>query len=328
LPASLVSAPPAEPSASLVSAPPPTQPDPADLAARALELYKLGNPPSLIRATLERTGASPALVTRALEGVQAQEDQRRSRHRRTFVLVGGGSLVVLVLLILGAVIRSVSGTAAAGRAAQTAAASAGPTLTPGGPTLTPGGPTPPPTVAFNPIVDLINSFLPGDVKIVNGESPTPGPTSEFFAALFPPTATLEPATATAAFEATRSARATQGLSAEDDDLPAWVRDLVPDGISIINVPTPSVSAEGPASADCPRTTGEAVALFGGELEHWQFDRDNAGWILIVVGSPITIRIPANMSAGYLVAGDTFEMRSLLGPATLTNVNFAAVACGL
>jgi hypothetical protein len=72
---------------------------------------------------------------------------------------------------------------------------------------------------------------------------------------------------------------------------------------------------------------DAAALFGGQPDDWQFDRDNNGWILIVVGQPITLRVPANMSAGYLVAADSLEMRSELGPATIHNVNFAAVSCG-
>jgi hypothetical protein len=147
------------------------------------------------------------------------------------------------------------------------------------------------------------------------------------AALFPPTATLEPEVATAAAESTATARATQGLPPEDD-LPDWVRSLVPEGVTVLNVPTPSVSPDGPPSSDCPRTASQAVELFGGEVPFWQFDRATEGWILIVVGPPITIRVPANMSAGYLVAADTFEMRSQLGPATISNVNFAAIACGL
>jgi hypothetical protein len=304
-----------------------SEPDPDDLAARALQLYKLGNSLALIRTTLERSGASPALVTRALEAIQDQENQRRGRHRSTYILVGGGALVVMFLLLIGAVGLSASNSASS-RAAQTSAALANPSVTPGGPTITPGGPTPFPTAGYNPIIDFVNSILPGDVEIVNGPSPTPGPTSEIFGALFPSTATLEPATATAAAEATATARATLGVAASDDDLPEWVRSLVPDGVTVINVPTPSVSSDGPPSSDCPRTPGAAVLLFGGEPEHWQFDRATEGWILIVVGQPITIRVPANMSAGYLVASDTFEMRNALGPATITNVNFAAIACGL
>ncbi len=33
-----------------------------------------------------------------------------------------------------------------------------------------------PTLAYNPIVALINGLLPGDVKFANGPSPTPGAT--------------------------------------------------------------------------------------------------------------------------------------------------------
>jgi hypothetical protein len=135
-----------------------------------------------------------------------------------------------------------------------------------------------------------------------------------------------PATVTAR-AATREAAATEA-AADDGGLPAWVRQLVPEGVTVINVPTPSVELAGPGDAACPVLALDAAALFGGEAGQWQFDRANQGWILIVPGPPITLRVPANMSVGYLVAAETLEMRSELGPVTIHNVNFAAVSCGL
>ena len=41
-----------------------------------------------------------------------------------------------------------------------------------------------------------------------------------------------------------------------------------------------------------------------------------------------MRVPANMSAGYLVLGETFEFRNVHGPATLSNINFIAISCDL
>jgi hypothetical protein len=293
------------------------------LAERGRQLYELGNPLPVVRAALERTGASPEAVTAALADLQAQEDQRRSRQLRAYTLIGLAALLLVLFACAG--VWLIANADPISSSELTAQALANPSITPGGPTPTPGGPTPTPTRGYSVIIELINLAIPGDVKLANGSSPTPGPTAAWFGALFPPTATLAPATATAAAAATATARATQGLSAEDD-LPGWVRDLVPEGITVINVPTPSVSADGPAAASCPRTPAGAANLFGGQAQHWQFDRATGGWIVIVVGQPITLRVPANMSAGYLVAADSLEMRSTLGPATITNVNFAAVAC--
>lgn len=299
--------------------PEPTEASPAaapatpDLAGRARQLYDLGNPLPLIRAALERSGAPPDQVAAALAGIQAQEDQRRQRHRRAFVLVGGGGLLLVTLIVLGAWIVS-SARPAAPTDPAVLSATVGPTITPGGPTLTP-------TRRYSLLVDLINSVIPGDVKLANGPSPTPGPTSEIYATLFPPTATLEPAAA----QATADARATQGLP--PDDLPDWARDLVPEGLTVLNVPTPSVASGGPPAAGCPDTPAEAAGLFGGDVADWSINREVEGWLVIVVGSPITLSLPANMSVGYMVFADSLEMRSALGPATITNVNFAAIACG-
>ncbi len=307
-----VEPPPAAPASGATTAPS-TRAD--DLAARALQLYELGNPLPLIRATLERTGASAAEVTAAVASIQAEEDHRRQRHRRAFIMVGGGGFLLVALIILGGWIISSAGALTPVDPAALTAAVSGPTVTPGGPTLTP-------TRRYSVIIDIINRIVPGDIEFANGSTPTPGPTSELYGVLFPPTATLEPA----AVQATADARATQGLP--PDGLPDWARDLVPDGLTVLNVPTPSVSNEGPPAASCPETPGEAVELFGGALEDWTIDRENNGWVLIVVGSPVTLRLPANMSAGYMVFADTLEMRSAFGPATISNVNFAAVACGL
>src|SRR5207253_1621859 len=100
-----------------------------------------------------------------------------------------------------------------------------------------------------------NGLLPGDVKFANGPSPTPGATSPVLGSLFPATPTLSPQDL-----ATRAA----GSSG----LPSWVATLVPKGITVINVPTPSVDSKGPAAAPCPATPAQASALFGGPAGSW------------------------------------------------------------
>jgi hypothetical protein len=107
-----------------------------------------------------------------------------------------------------------------------------------------------------------------------------------------------------------------------------VSTLVPSGITVINVPTPSLDTNGPPTSPCPTTADQASALFGGQAANWTYNRSQQGWIFILANSPTSIRVPANMSAGYLALGETLEMRSVLGPATIHNVNFAAVSCGL
>ena len=106
------------------------------------------------------------------------------------------------------------------------------------------------TLSYNPIIALLNQLIPGDVKIANGPSPTPAPTSSIFGGLFPATPTFSPAA-----DATAVARKTS--------LPSWISILVPNGITLLNLPTPSVESGGPASSPCPSTADQASALFGG-----------------------------------------------------------------
>jgi hypothetical protein len=298
----------------LAGASAPGHPAPVDdLAARARQLYELGNPVALIRSALERSGAAPEAVKAALAEVVALETARQRRHLRTYRWAAAAVALLLLLLMVAAALTALR-PAPATAEAPTAA-------------LTPGMPVPTPTLRYNPLIAIINLVIPDNVDIANGPRPTPGPTSELFGVLFPPTATPMPATATAR-AATREAAAATAEAGGSGPLPDWVRDLIPDGITVINVPTPSVENTGPSEAACPVLSIDAAKLFGGEPGDWQYDSANDGWILIVVGQPITLRVPANMAVGYIVVGDTFEMRSELGPVTIHNVNFAAVSCGL
>ena len=116
------------------------------------------------------------------------------------------------------------------------------------------------------------------------------------------------------------------IASHRSGLPSWVATLVPNGITVINVPTPSVDQKGPPPAPCPTTSVQASALFGGPAGSWSFSHQEEGWIFILADKPTSIRIPVGMSAGYLVIGETLEMRGTLGPATINNVNFLAVSC--
>ncbi|MCC7359905.1 MAG: hypothetical protein IT317_10530 [Anaerolineales bacterium] len=301
---------------------PATPPEPTELAARARQLYQFGNSLAHIQAALERTGASAEQVAAAMREVRALDQQRRTRHTRTYHWLAGAGLLLVLLLI---------GAAAFSTLLSGPSAPAGPTGTLG-PTITPGGPTLTPTLAYNPIIALINLVMPSDVKIVNGNTPTPGPSPEWLGALFPPTATPAPATATAqaatAQALVETAAAKSTAEHVEDGVPDWIKALVPDGITVVGVPTPAVHASGPPRSNCPLTAELAAALFGGTAANWSYDSENNGWFMTLIDTPTSVRVPANMSAGYLVLGETFEFRNVHGPATLDNINFIAISCDL
>ena len=286
----------------------------AEFSEQASRLHEYGNRLQLIQTALERSGASPDEARQAMANIVAAERSRQARFHSTLQWVAGSSVSVMIFLLAVAIGMSLTQHPPAAPVATLAGSTpAAAVLPPDAATATAAQAAATPTLTFNPIVELINNLLPSDVKIVNGPSPTPGPTSAVLGAIFPPTATLDPA-----------AKAT--LAAARSGLPDWVSTLVPDSLTVLNVPTPSLDTTGPPNSACPVTPDNAASLFGGKRQYWSYDKTNVGWVLIVAGSPISLRLPANMSAGYLVIGATLEMRSVQGPATIHNVNFAAISC--
>lgn len=84
---------------------------------------------------------------------------------------------------------------------------------------------------------------------------------------------------------------------------------------------------GPQASQCPATPIGAAQLFGGAPDYWSENNDyGKAWVMIATGDPLTISVPANMSAGYIRMGQGLEMISVVGPATLTNVNFVTISC--
>lgn len=303
---------PVAPAPPAISGPPSSR---RELAERAWKLHELGNTLNSIRSTLEGSGGTPDDIRVIMEKLIALEQARRARFQRNLQwALAGGLTVVFVLLAIAIVISSLASPSAPAPTAAPRLTAVG-SAAPGPGTPTPAGTRllPTPTLAYNPIIAIINGMLPGDVKFANGPSPTPAATSAVLGSLFPATPTLSP----------------QDLAtkvANSSGLPSWVATLVPSGITVLNVPTPSVESKGPPSAPCPTTSAQASALFGGPAGSWSFSHQEQGWILILADKPTSIRIPDGMSAGYLVIGETLEMRSALGPATVNNVNFIAVSC--
>ncbi len=306
---------PLSPTPPVISGPLPSR---RELAERAWKLHELGNSLKSIRSTLETSGGTPDDIQVIMEKLITLEQGRRARFQRTLQWAAiGGLTVVFVLLAIAIVISSLASPSAPAATAAprlTLVGSAAPPLdTPGAGTPNGTQLPPTPTLAYSPIIAIINGLLPGDVKLANGPTPAPALSSAALGGLSP---------ATPAFSssdlATRLANST--------GLPAWVATLVPSAITAINVPTPNVDPKGPPSAPCPATSAQASALFGGPAGSWSFNHQEQGWILILADRPTSIRIPDGMSGGYLVIGDRLEMRTAQGPATVNNVNFIAVSC--
>ncbi len=95
---------------------------------------------------------------------------------------------------------------------------------------------------------------------------------------------------------------------------------------LVGIPTPQVVYNsGPGDARCPASAAQAAELFGGQEDAWSKERGYDAWVLVNVGPPVTIRVPANMVAGYMKM-DSMDMLSVQGPATLHNINFIVVSC--
>src|SRR5260221_3509166 len=167
--------------------------------------------------------------------LDALEQARHERFRRTVRrALAIGVLVVFVLLVAAIVLGSLT-TSPVPAARATVAASGSPRVGTPGPNDTPGAVATEPaaTLVYNPIIALINQLIPGDVKLTNGPTPPPAPTSSVLGALFPVTPS-----------ATLSAQDLATEAARKSGLPSWVATLVPNGVTLLNVPTPGVDPSG------------------------------------------------------------------------------------
>ena len=109
------------------------------------------------------------------------------------------------------------------------------------------------------------------------------------------------------------------------NLPDPLKTLVPVGMTVVNPPTPVViqgSVNDTATHPCPENAIQAARLFGGSTENWSFKQ---GWMMISK-SPAMLRIPAGMSAGYLVFSPSMEMKSVNGPVSIQNIYMVIISC--
>lgn len=100
--------------------------------------------------------------------------------------------------------------------------------------------------------------------------------------------------------------------------------LIPSGVRP-ELPDTTVRKGGVAAAGCPKTLNGATATFGGDAGSWKFDSQLMSWQMVSMENSYTIRVPPNMSAGY-VDNENFQFSQVYGPAIIYNVNFVAIIC--
>ena len=119
-----------------------------------------------------------------------------------------------------------------------------------------------------------------------------------------------------------------GKIVDPQSLPAPLQTLIPNGVQILNddpVVERSDEATLPA-ASCPTSQAGASSLFGGPAKDWKRDDNTGGWMLLTQSQGVEVRIPANMTGGYLIFEKGPEMRGVSGPAIVKNIYMISVAC--
>lgn len=100
--------------------------------------------------------------------------------------------------------------------------------------------------------------------------------------------------------------------------------LIPSGVRP-DLPDTTVRSGGVAAAKCPTTLKGAAATFGGAPGLWEMDSQFMSWQMVSPTYSYTIKIPPNMSAGYVDNGN-FQFSQVYGPAIIYNVNIVAIIC--
>lgn len=96
---------------------------------------------------------------------------------------------------------------------------------------------------------------------------------------------------------------------------------------LANLPSTTVeTGKGPKKAACPATPETAAKLFGGDPQFWYRDMDEIpSWQMISTADSTIVKVPNDMTAAY-VDNESFDVRSVPGPATIRNVNFLVITC--
>ncbi len=119
-----------------------------------------------------------------------------------------------------------------------------------------------------------------------------------------------------------------GKLVEPTYLPVQLQTLMPGGIQIFNEPpsTENATESQIPAASCPTTPGQAASLFGGQAADWSKDNQSNGWTMITQTQGLEVRVPANMSAGYMIFEKGPEMRGVSGPIFVRNIYMISVSC--
>jgi hypothetical protein len=137
-----------------------------------------------------------------------------------------------------------------------------------------------------------------------------------------------PAGQTPAAGETQSSGLLPGKIIDVSLLPEQMRTFVPNGLTLFNdQPSvePATEAQIPA-ADCPTSKAAAASLFGGPAKDWSQDTAKNGWMLMSTAQGIRVKIPANMTGGYLVFERGPEMRGISGPVYVKNIYMISISC--
>ena len=129
-------------------------------------------------------------------------------------------------------------------------------------------------------------------------------------------------------EESESTGSLPGSLIEAASLPSPLQTLMPNGLRILNDPplVDQTTAAQLPTANCPGSPAAAAKLFGGQAKEWSQDSATNGWMMMTTRQAAEVKIPANMTAGYLVFERGPEMRNVAGPAVVKNIYMISVAC--
>jgi hypothetical protein len=307
--------PPPEPAPEFETPPgePPLDPELESMRSRAHALHELGNSLETIRAALKGyPGATDELIEKAMADLTHAEQKERKRMAGIIWVM----LLIVIICALGVVILNllVPRGSAPQPSSQARAGLLQDTQAPGQPLSIP---------------DMLRTAVqPTSIaRMLNANNVPPALqtlSAPLEATPLPPVGEPEVQNPQAAIQS--GADGQQYL--DPSKLPAPIQTMLPPEVKILVAPTPEVIPGDPRDntvVNCPRDKLAAANLFGGPANDWTLNSELHGWIFISKTTS-TIHLPAGMSAGFLVITESMEMKSTLGPATITNVNMIAVSC--
>lgn len=290
-----VSPPPAAPVTEIPTAPAPPEPAitlPAEALDRAHRLFELGQTPAQIQVVLERAETwTREQIQSVMEELLRWDTQRKARQRRA-LLIAFSAIAGLTLIFVVAIVLLMPSPGAAAPGGQVGVTGNGAPAAASG--QTEPGSQPGDTASGPSLWQQVTDWVASGGRSSAGSS---------------------------------SSAPASGGGNNGEQMPAALQTLAPPGVRVVEAPTPEIRrGDGPASSTCPASKEEAALLFGGQPDQWQAAENVQGWMLFSTSGPVTVRVPANMTLGYLEIGESLSIRDIPGPATVTNVYLGAVSC--